>query len=74
MVGEVRLGLAEVEQRVCDIASEQLGIPRHQVSPDKRIVEDLLMPVLRAGTVADISWNSPPYHNPGTSRYRTRSA
>jgi len=36
-----RLRLAEVERRVCDIASEQLGIPRPRVSPGDRIVEDL---------------------------------
>src|SRR6476646_6942177 len=36
-----RLRLAEVEGRVCDIASEQLGIPRPRVSPGDRIVEDL---------------------------------
>ena len=36
-----RLRLDEVEQRVCDIASEQLGIPRERVSPSDRIIEDL---------------------------------
>jgi len=36
-----RLRLAEVERRVCDIASGQLGIPRPRVSPGDRIVEDL---------------------------------
>jgi acyl carrier protein len=41
MAGEARLRLAEVEQRVCDIASEQLGIPRNEISPRDRIIEDL---------------------------------
>ena len=41
MTAEVRLRLAEVERRVCDIASEQLGIPRPRVSPGDRIIEDL---------------------------------
>src|SRR5207247_823606 len=41
MAADARLRLAEVEQQVCDIASEQLAIPRHQVSPDNRIIEDL---------------------------------
>jgi formylglycine-generating enzyme len=41
MTTEARLRLAEVEQRVCDIASEQLGIPRERVLPGDRIVEDL---------------------------------
>ena len=41
MTNTERLRLDEVEQRVCDIASEQLGIPRHRVSPSDRIIEDL---------------------------------
>jgi formylglycine-generating enzyme len=41
MATYARLRLAEVEQRVCDIASEQLGIPRQRVSPSDRIIEDL---------------------------------
>src|SRR4051794_29792963 len=41
MATETRLRLDEVERRVCDIASEQLGIPRTRVSPGDRIVEDL---------------------------------
>ena len=36
-----RLRLDEVEQRVCDLTSEQLGIPRERVSPSDRIIEDL---------------------------------
>ena len=40
-IKDARLRLAEVEQRVCDIASEQLGIPRQQVSTSDRIAEDL---------------------------------
>ena len=30
-----------LNKRVCDIASEQLGIPRHRISPSDRIIEDL---------------------------------
>ena len=41
MTNTERLRLDEVEQRVCDIASEQLGIPRHRISPSDRIIEDL---------------------------------
>jgi acyl carrier protein len=41
MTGSSRLRLDEVEQKVCDIASEQLGIPRQKVSPSDRIIEDL---------------------------------
>jgi acyl carrier protein len=41
MTGTVRLRLDEVEQRICDLASEQLGIPRQKVSPSDRIIEDL---------------------------------
>src|SRR5690606_28824766 len=33
--------LDEVEQRVCDLASTQLGIPREKVSPGDRLIEDL---------------------------------
>jgi acyl carrier protein len=36
-----RLRLDEIEQRICDIASEQLGLPRDRVSPGDRIIEDL---------------------------------
>ena len=41
MSTEARLRLNEVEGRVCDIASEQLGIPRVRISPGDRIIEDL---------------------------------
>jgi acyl carrier protein len=41
MTAHARLRLAEVEDRVCDIASEQTGIPRSRVSPSDRIVQDL---------------------------------
>jgi acyl carrier protein len=40
MLSVVRLRLAEVEDRVCDIASEQLGIPRERVNPGSRLIED----------------------------------
>lgn len=36
-----RLELGIVEQRVCDIASEQLCIPRDEVRPSSRLIEDL---------------------------------
>jgi acyl carrier protein len=36
-----RLRLADVEQRVCDIASEELGICRDAIWPDSAILEDL---------------------------------
>ncbi len=36
-----RLRLADVEQRVCDIAAEQLGICRARLTPDDRLIEDL---------------------------------
>lgn len=41
MALENRLRLSEVEQRVCDVASEQLGIPRFKISPKDRLIEDL---------------------------------
>jgi acyl carrier protein len=41
MAGEERLRLDAVERRVCDIASEQLAIPREWISPRDRIIEDL---------------------------------
>jgi sulfatase modifying factor 1 len=41
MAANGRLLLAEIERRVCDIASKQLGIPRDRVSPSDRIIEDL---------------------------------
>src|SRR6478609_6036809 len=41
MATEARLRLDDVERKVCDIASEQLAIPREWISPGDRIVEDL---------------------------------
>ncbi|MEX1027020.1 MAG: phosphopantetheine-binding protein [Candidatus Paceibacterota bacterium] len=41
MTEEPRWRLVEVEQRVCDVASEQLGIPRKKISPQDRLLEDL---------------------------------
>lgn len=41
MAPKVSLRLEEIEQRVCDIASEQLAIKRNRISPNDRIVEDL---------------------------------
>jgi formylglycine-generating enzyme len=38
MAMDERLRLDEVERRVCDIASEQLGIRRDRISPGDRIV------------------------------------
>ena len=36
-----RLTLSEIETRVCDVASRELGIERRKVTPASRIVEDL---------------------------------
>jgi sulfatase modifying factor 1 len=41
MAAETCLRLDEVERKVCDVASEQLGIRRDRISPGDRIVEDL---------------------------------
>ncbi len=41
MTAEARLRFVEVEERVCDIASEQLQIPRSEISPSNRLIEDL---------------------------------
>ena len=41
MTTEAHLRLDEVERKVCDIASDQLGIRRDRISPGDRIVEDL---------------------------------
>jgi sulfatase modifying factor 1 len=38
---ETHLRITEIEQRVCDIASHHLGIPRAKVVPSSRIIEDL---------------------------------
>jgi len=37
----IHLRLEEIEQRVCDIAAEQLGLKRATVTPNARIIEDL---------------------------------
>ncbi|MCB9924933.1 MAG: SUMF1/EgtB/PvdO family nonheme iron enzyme [Planctomycetaceae bacterium] len=41
MANDIRLELSVVEQRVCDVVSEQLGIPRDEVLPSSRLIEDL---------------------------------
>lgn len=41
MPNDTRLELSVVEQRVCDVASEQLSIPRDEVLPLSRLIEDL---------------------------------
>jgi acyl carrier protein len=38
---ELRLTLSEIEERVCDVASEQLGLAREHVFPHLSFVEDL---------------------------------
>jgi sulfatase modifying factor 1 len=40
-MSENRWQLADVERRVCDIAASQLGIPRPQITPAARLLEDL---------------------------------
>ena len=41
LTADSRLRLDEVERRVCDIASEQLGIRRDRISPGDGLIEDL---------------------------------
>ncbi len=41
MTNDSRLELGAIEQRVCDIVSEQLCIPRNEVRPASRLIEDL---------------------------------
>jgi sulfatase modifying factor 1 len=41
MSHDIRLNLDVVEQRVCDVASKQLGIPRNETRPTSRFIEDL---------------------------------
>lgn len=36
-----KLTLSEIEQKVCDIAAECLTIPRAEISPQSRVIEDL---------------------------------
>ena len=35
------MSLADLEERVCDLACEQLGLRREQVKPNSRLTEDL---------------------------------
>ncbi len=39
MAGSFRLAFAEIEQRVCDVTSVQLAIPRQQIQPSSSLVE-----------------------------------
>lgn len=41
MSTEIHLGITEVEQQVCEIAAKQLNVPRSQVVPRSRLIEDL---------------------------------
>ena len=41
MTPDVRLRLVEIERRVCDIASQDFGIPRDRISPSSRLIDDL---------------------------------
>jgi formylglycine-generating enzyme len=41
MTTAIRLRLDEVEQRVCDLASEHLGLRRERISPKDRLIDDL---------------------------------
>lgn len=41
MTNDIRLELGVIEQRVCDVASKLLGIPRKEVRPASRLLEDL---------------------------------
>lgn len=41
MTLQQRLRLTEIEHQVCDITSEQLGIPRQKVTPHSRLIQDL---------------------------------
>lgn len=41
MPNDTRLELSVIEQRVCDVASEHLNIPRDDVLPSSRLIEDL---------------------------------
>jgi acyl carrier protein len=43
MIGDERLRLADVEQRVCDLVSVQLGIPRDRISAHDRLIQDLMV-------------------------------
>ena len=41
MANDTRLELSVIEQRVCNVVSAQLGIPRDKVLPSSRLIEDL---------------------------------
>ena len=41
MSHDIRLKLDVIERRVCDVASEQMGIERDEIRPSSRFVEDL---------------------------------
>ena len=41
MTNDIRLELSVIEQRVCDVASRQLEIPRDEVEPRSRLIDDL---------------------------------
>jgi acyl carrier protein len=41
MTGNIRRTFVEIEQRVCDVASEELGISRKRIAPSSSLVEDL---------------------------------
>jgi sulfatase modifying factor 1 len=41
MTGKTRSTLTEIEQRVCDLTSVQLGIPRSRIAPSSSLIEDL---------------------------------
>ncbi|QDU07724.1 SUMF1/EgtB/PvdO family nonheme iron enzyme [Gimesia aquarii] len=41
MTTKPQLRLSEIEQKVLDVASEQLGFPRNQISLSDRLIEDL---------------------------------
>jgi sulfatase modifying factor 1 len=41
MTTETRWRIADIEKRVCDITSTQLRIPRNEIAPAARLIEDL---------------------------------
>ena len=51
LTADSRLRLDEVERRVCDIASEQLGIRRDRISPGDGLIEDLKIESLDTGRI-----------------------
>ena len=48
MTTEPRLRLDDIETKICDIASEQAGLPRDQISLSDRFIEDLQFDSLEA--------------------------